>query len=217
MGVSMIMGRKMKPIVMSVRRVTLALLALSVSACGTSPEKSLRAKYEAMTFPVEANDFDALGEPDLKAMAADPLYADMAVYRVKVLPSLSTHQRAYRLHLFLPSGPALWVARERKAFGKKIKEETRTLTAAETQSLLDVIKSAGLIDANGRCAVENALTRTEGDRVLSTVTVDGTDLEFEMMIRGQNRHSQCTMGYGSGVEQVAKAFAAMNGDELASD
>lgn len=185
---------------------------LLAAACGTTPEENLIAKHDAMSFPLEQQDFNQLGEPDLAAMARDPAYEDLAIYRVKVLPALATDQRIYRMHLFLPSGPSLWVARERENFKKKFDEAKRTLTPSETQAILDAVKTWGLLDANGRC---KALEPRPGQP--KAVDINGTTLVFEVAIQGHYRRSECQLGLGSTVEEVAKVFAAMNGDELVRD
>ena len=195
------------------RMLCASAVCLAAAACGSNPEKSAIARYEAMDLPIEMDDMEKLEELALEAMASNPRFSDMAVYRIKVLPALSTDQRIYRLHLFMPSGPALWVARDREAFGKKIKEETVVLDAEQTRYLFDVINASGVLGVEGRCP---ALTDA-GGQGNSKLVLDGVMLSFDMTIKGDYRYSECSLGLGAPVEAVAEAFAYINGESLVED
>lgn len=191
------------------RLIAGCITAAILTGCATTPEESAVKRYEAMELPRETQDIEKLEDLDLQSMASDPRYKDLAVYRIKVLPALSTNQRIYRLHLFMPSGPALWVARDRKTFGKKINEEVVVLSAEETHRLFDVIRTSGVLDASGRCA-----RLSDGNGGSSRLVLDGVMLSFDMTIDGDYRASECSYGLGAPVETVAKAFAELNGDAL---
>ena len=197
----------------SLTMLACAGLSLALASCASDSHKSLTAKYRAMDFPIQANDLDQLNEPDFVVMAQDRTFEDMAVYRVKVLPADATNQRVYRLHLFLPSGPALWVSKSRDRFGKRFDENTEMLNSIQTQALLDVVNSSGVMSEDGRCTALDQWRR-EGGEQRTAVHLNGVMLSFDMVIRGQVVQSECALGIPAPVAEVAEAFARANGEKL---
>ena len=147
---------------------------------------------------------------DLTKIAASSEFFDHIIYRARILPTTGHDQRVYRLHLYAPKGPAVWVAKTRTSKSEPLIETQKMISADQTNDLMQAIRETKIFQAEGKCPPRYQL-QPDGRRT-PILQLNDIIADVEMVYRGRHFQARCSMGRLSPVDAVVREFVALNGD-----